>query len=85
MRGSGVGRRDVVPRLLPLRVVRLHAVEGTLGVGAVLHVRLVLGVLRVLQVLGVLLRVLRQGGLLRTPRRLARALLGLGLGLGFGD
>tara|TARA_B100000780_G_C20919971_1_gene366461 strand:- start:11 stop:124 length:114 start_codon:yes stop_codon:yes gene_type:complete len=37
-------------------------------------VRLVLGMLRVLQVLGMLLRVLRQSGLLRAPRRLARVL-----------
>merc|ERR1740117_1911405 len=70
-------RTLLVPRLLALRVVGLHAVEGALGVGAVLDVRLVLGVLRVLEVLCVLLRVLRQRGLLRAPRRLARVCCGL--------
>ena len=41
--GIGVGVLDAVPRLLALRVVGLHAVEGALGVGAVLDVRLVRG------------------------------------------
>ena len=36
-------RTLLVPRLLALRVVGLHAVEGALGVGAVLDVRLVRG------------------------------------------
>ena len=71
--------------LLALRVVGLHAVEGSLRVRAALGVLLVLDVLRVLEVLGVLLRRLRQRGLLRAPRHgLARALRLVGRGLGRG-
>ena len=67
--------------LLALRVVGLHAVEGSLRVRAALGVLLVLDVLRVLEVLGVLLRRLRQRGLLRAPRHgLARALRLVGRG-----
>ena len=71
--------------LLALRVVRLHAIEGSLRVRAALGVLLALDLLRVLEVLGVLLRRLRQRGLLCAPRHgLARALRSVGRGLGAG-